>query len=102
GHLRVPVALERLPLAAGGAAVAGELRAHRGPERPAGAERLLGDPDGLGRGHVHPGAAGVHLPPALLRARRDDERDQVTASEGPAHDGFLGTHLERDVLAWWS
>lgn len=26
----------------------------------------------------------------------------MTAPEGPAHDGSLRTHLEREVLAWWS
>src|SRR5699024_3851442 len=30
------------------------------------------------RGHLHPRPAGLHLPATLLRARRDDERHQIT------------------------
>src|SRR5699024_4880126 len=29
-------------------------------------------------GHLHPRPAGLHLPATLLRARRDDERHQIT------------------------
>src|SRR5699024_1936635 len=78
GHLRVPMALERLPVATGGPAITRELRAHRGPEQPAIRDRLPGHIDGHSRGHLHPRPTGLHLPATLLRARRDDERHQIT------------------------
>src|SRR5699024_7715654 len=72
------MALERLPVATGGPAITRELRAHRGPEQPAIRDRLPGHIDGHSRGHLHPRPAGLHLPATLLRARRDDERHQIT------------------------
>src|SRR5699024_6538450 len=78
GHLRVPMALERLPVATGGPAITRELRAHRGPEQPAIRDRLPSHIDGHSRSHLHPRPADLHLPATLLRARRDDERHQIS------------------------
>src|SRR5690625_4097644 len=72
------MALERLPVATGGPAITRELRAHRGPEQPAIRDRLPSHIDGHSRSHLHPRPAGLHLPATLLRARRDDERHQIT------------------------
>src|SRR5699024_2289399 len=81
---------ERLPVATGGPAITRELRAHRGPEQPAIRDRLPGHIDGHSRGHLHPRPAGLHLPATLLRARRDDERHQITPT--PAREPTPPTH----------